>query len=370
MSAPDEAIAIYLPSLTGGGAERVMVTLANGFAAQGHAVDLVLATAEGPYLADVVSGVRVVDLASGRVFRSLPRLIRYLRRECPTAMLSALSHANVVAIIAHWLSRVPTRLVVSERNTLSVDMVASPKGRLILRLMRLTYPRAAKVTAVSKGVAQDLEHLVGLPPEKIEVIYNPVVTPELLLRAEEPLDHPWLRQGEPPVILGVGRLTAQKDFATLLRAFALLRAQHPARLVILGEGEQRRELEALVRALGIAENVLLPGFVENPFAWMHRARVFVLSSRYEGLPGVLIQAMACGARVVSTDCPSGPAEILEDGRFGRLVPVGDTRALADAITATTTDCNAPDTALRALAFGIHSAVDMYRLTLLGRQRCS
>jgi len=213
--------------------------------------------------------------------------------------------------------------------------------------------------AVSRGVADDLARLTGLPREKIQVIYNPVVTPELFVKAEEPLGHPWFAAGEPPVILGVGRLHEAKDFQTLIRAFALVRKKRVARLVILGEGEERPKLEALVRELGLEEEVALPGFVDNPFKYMKRAGVFVLSSQWEGFGNVLVEAMACGTPVVSTACPSGPEEILENGRWGRLVSVGDVDALAEAIILTLDDKNHPDVARRALDFGVQRAIDEY-----------
>jgi len=329
-------LALFLPSLRGGGAERVMVNLARGFVERGLQVDLVLAKAEGPYLSRVSSEVQVVDLGARRVLYSLPGLVRYLRRERPQAMLSALNHANIVAIWAKILARVKTRLVVSEHNTLSLSTTNAPfvRAKFMPLLIGTFYPYADAVVAVSHGVAEDLIAQTGLPAEKIKVIYNPVVTPELFTKAEEPLDHPWFRPGEPPVVLGVGRLTKQKDFLTLIRAFALVRKERPARLMILGEGEERPNLEALVRELGLEEDVALPGFVENPYKYMKRAAVFVLSSRWEGLSNVLIEALALGTPVISTDCPSGPAEILEGGKWGRLVPVGEPRVLAYAILET------------------------------------
>jgi glycosyltransferase involved in cell wall biosynthesis len=163
------------------------------------------------------------------------------------------------------------------------------------------------------------------------VTYNPVTTDDLPRLAAEPLDHPWVAPGAPPIVLGAGKLKPQKAFDVLLRAFSHMRARRPARLVILGEGPERSRLEALARKLGVAGDVALPGFAANPFAWMSRCGVFALSSAWEGLPGVLIQALACGCPVVSTDCPSGPSEILEPGGLGRLVAVGDTEALAAAI---------------------------------------
>jgi glycosyltransferase involved in cell wall biosynthesis len=326
-------IALFLPSLRGGGAEKVMVNLALGFVEQGLKVDLVLAKAEGPYLSRVPEEVRVVDLGARRVLYSLPGLVRYLRRERPQAMLSALNYANIVAIWAKLLARVQMHLVVSERNTLSCSTrnASSVRVKLLPLLIKIFYPYADAVVAVSHGVAEDLITMTGLPMEKVKVIYNPVITPELFAKAEEPLDHPWFRPGEPPVVLGVGRLTKQKDFPTLIRAFALVRKERPARLMILGEGEERPKLETLARELGIEEDFVLPGFVENPYKYMKRASAFVLSSRWEGLPAVLIEALALGVPVISTNCPSGPAEILEHGKWGCLVPVGEPHLLARAI---------------------------------------
>jgi glycosyltransferase involved in cell wall biosynthesis len=191
----------------------------------------------------------------------------------------------------------------------------------LLVAKRLLYPRADRVTAVAQGVKDDLVARLGLAPERISVVFNPVVDAELRQQAEEALDHPWFVAGSSPVLLAAGRLVTEKNFPLLLRAFARLRAERPLRLVILGEGPLRSSLQALARELGVAEDVDLPGFDPNPFRYMARAAAFVLSSRFEGLPGVLIQAMACGAAVIATDCPSGPAEIIEHGEDGFLVPV-------------------------------------------------
>jgi len=329
-------IALFSPSLHGGGAERVMVNLAHGFVERGLQVDLVLAKAEGPYLSQVPQSVWAVDLKSKRVLYSLPSLVRYLRRERPKALLSAIDHANVVALWAKKLAGVPTRVVVSVRTTISIaaKRAKNMRGRMMPLFIRKFYPWADAIVAVSKGVAEDLLKIADLPKEKIRVIYNPVITPELFAKAEEPVDHPWFRPGEPPVILGIGRLTEAKDFPTLIRAFALVRKERPARLMILGEGEERPKLEGLVRELDLEKDVALPGFVDNPYKYMKRAALFVLSSRWEGLPTVLIEALALGTPVVSTDCPSGPREILENGKLGKLVPAGNVKALATAITGT------------------------------------
>lgn len=357
-------VALFLPTLRGGGAERVMVNLAHGFSQRGVHVDVVLAEADGVFLSRVPPGAQVFDLGVKSVYRAVPGLARYLRRRRPDALLSALTHANLVAVLGRLIAHVPVRTCVAVHSTLSVEVRETPglKGRVIPGLASLLYRRADRVIAVSEGVADDLARCASLPREKIKVIYNPVVTPDLLARAEEPLDHPWFSDGEPPVVLSVGRLTAAKDHATLIRAFALVRRERVARLVILGEGNERRHLEALAGELGLGDDVALPGFVENPYTYMRRARVFVLSSRWEGLPTVLVEALAVGTPVVSTDCPSGPREILEGGRWGRLVPVGDVDALATAILVSLDEPGPlPGAAERMVErFGLDAVVEQYR----------
>ena len=328
-------IAVFVPSLRGGGAERVMLDLAHGFAERGIATDLVLPQVEGPYLSEVRSDVRIVNLKARRVLASLPALVRYLRRERPDALLATLTHANLVALWARRLSGVPTRVVVREANTLTqvTRGAGTDRRRLFPFLVRRFYPWADGIVAVSSGVALDLEASSGTSARRIHILPNPVLTPDLASKAREALDHPWFGVGQPPVVLGVGRLSKQKDYATLIRAFDRVRRQRVARLVILGDGPERASLEALIAELGLADQASLPGFASNPFAYMARAGVFVLSSAWEGMPGALIQAVACGAPVVATDCESGPREILQGGRYGRLVPVGDPSAMAEAILA-------------------------------------
>ena len=326
-------IALFLPSLAGGGAQKVFLHLGQGFAERGAEVHLVLARAEGPYLPIVPDSVQIVDLCAPRVLRSLPGLVRYLRKSRPVALLSALDHANVVALWAQKLARVSTRVVVTVHNTPSVSSARAPTllGRLMPYWVKPFYPWAHAIVVVSKGAADDLMRCVEPPARKVHVIYNPIVTPDLFHRAEAPLSHAWFQPGQPPVILGVGRLTLQKDFPTLLRAFAIVQAQRPARLMILGEGELRAELEHLAAQLGIKDKLALPGFVENPYPYLKGAAVFVLSSRWEGLPTVLVEALALGTPVVSTNCPSGPAEVLAECNYGKLVPIGDVESMAQAI---------------------------------------
>lgn len=358
-------VAIFLPTLAGGGAERAMATVASGLADRGVPVELLLARAEGPYLSQLHAAVQVRDLHARSATQALLPLARVLRQSQPAVLLSAMSHANIVASLAHRLAGSRARLVLSERVNLSALYEQSQDWRLRLtrHLMRWTYPRADCLVAVSQGVADDLLQHVAVPADRVLAIPNPVVDATLLAQAQQAPQHPWLLDGSTPVVLAAGRLTPQKDFATLIDAFASLERGRSLRLLILGEGPERPALLQRAQALGVADRVSLPGFVANPFAAMRAASLFVLSSRYEGLPGVLIQAMACGTRVVSTDCPSGPREVLHGGRWGRLVPVGDAAALAAAMAAALDDPAPPDVKARAADYAEARAVELYARAL-------
>jgi glycosyltransferase involved in cell wall biosynthesis len=295
----------------------------------------------------------------------LPKLVAYLKRERPAVMLSAMKHANVTLLLAALLAHTGVPVIVSEHSTATVSLGLNPGIKsLVLRLfMKWLYPFAHSVVAVSAGVAEDIRRLLRLDSRRVSVIYNPIVDTKLLSLVEQPVSHPWLLEKTLPVVLSAGRLTAQKDFETLLRAFSVARQQRPMRLMILGEGELRGDLEAMVRNDGLNEDVALPGFVDNPYAYMRHADVFVLSSRWEGFGNVLVEAMACGVPVISTDCPSGPAEILEDGKWGRLVPVGDAESMAKAILDTLDDPG-PSPKDRAMEFSVERAANEYLKLLL------
>lgn len=361
-------VAVFGPGIGGaaiGGAERIALHLARGLAEQGLVVDLVLVepVRHETLLSELPPAVRVVGLKwPRRGLLCFPALARYLWREKPAALLSPLASANLVAIWARRLAGVSTHVTIREATTFSRHMqTMNPvSSRLQLALMRRFYPQADDIVAVSHGVARDMVLTMGLPLARLRVIYNPTVIPELFAKAREPVREPWLAAGQPPVILGVGRLGQEKDFATLMRAFAQVRQQRPARLIILGEGVERHRLEALVSDLHLKDQVALPGFVANPYAYMARAEVFVLSSVFEGLPNTLIEAMACETSVVSTDCQSGPREILEDGLYGRLTPVGDPQALAEAILATLDNPTDPEhLRRRADMFSLETVVGQY-----------
>ena len=361
-------VALVFSSLGGGGIQRVMLNLAEGFLADGLVVDLVVVDASGELATHVPPGATVVNLQAGRALRALPALARYLRAHRPSAVLSSQTHVNLVAIAARALARVPVRLVVSEH--IAMDEAARHartwKERAFPLVARLSYRFADRTIVVSQDAADRFADATGLPRARVTVIENPVVTPRLPVDAALPVHHPWLTEAACPVILTAGRLTPQKDHETLLRAFARLRERMDARLIVLGEGPERTRLEQLLRQQGLESDVALPGFVANPFAYMARARLFVLSSRWEGFGNVLVEAMACGTPVVSTDCPSGPAEILDRGRVGPLVPVGDVGALAAAMERVLRA--SPDgAALRARAalYSLDRAVTRYRDVMCG-----
>jgi len=362
-------IALFLPTLDDGGAERVMLQLGASFRDRGYPVDLVVGIPGGPLDSQVPPGVRVVDLRAKRSVASLPPLVRYLRRERPAALLATLEHSNILAVWANALSLTRTRVVLREANVLLPrDQMKGARPHVLRALMRVFYRQAATIVCVSESVADSLRDGLGVAPDRLRTIYNPVVTPAIATKAQAALDDPWFADGAPPVVMGVGRLAPQKDFSTLIRAFALVRRERPARLVILGEGEERAALEALARELGVADDVRLPGYDHNPFRFMARAQVFALSSIFEGLPGALIQAMACGCRVISTDCPGGSREILAgaDPTRGALVPMRDPAALGRGIAALLDDAARGPARVRhdVARFTEEASIDQY-LDVLG-----
>lgn len=362
-------ITFFLDALHGGGAEKAVVNLLKGLAERDEFdLDLVLSALEGPYLDLVPEKVRIVNLNKGRVITSIFPLANYLKQNRPWALIGNMSHVNVVASMARELSGIKTRLLLVEQNTVSVEQnnLALQRAKLVPYLMKFFYPRANAVAGVSAGVARDLEDTLGLKQKSVEVLNNPIVNQDLIEKRAGDLDHPWFVPGEPPVFLAVGRLNPQKDFPNLLRAFAQVRQETEARLIILGEGDDREQLEKLVTDLDIERDVLLPGFVKNPYAYMSRASCFVLSSRGEGLPTVLIESMACGCPVVATNCPSGPDEILDNGTYGNLVPVEDSDALAKAMLATLANPLPKETLMaRANEYSTEKVINAY-FSLLNR----
>lgn len=354
-------IALYIPSMSGGGAERVMLALANGLVEKDIQVDLLLNKVDGPYLKYASRKVNIVNLNTSRVLNSILPLSKYLRREKPDVILSAMNYVNIVAVMAQLISGSNTKVVLSEHGNLteSKKNLGRIKGLVITSLMKWAYRKSHAIVAVSDGVADALSNELKISRNKITTIYNPIFSQDIVKRSNELISHPWVGKNALPLVIGVGRLTLQKDFSTLIHAFKQVLVKRECNLIILGEGKLRSELENLIKTLGLQDNVQLPGFVDNPYAWMSQADLFVLSSVHEGFGNVIVEAMACGTPVVSTDCPSGPSEILEDGKWGDLVPPGNAQLLSQSIIKSLSTPNQKDIKGRAAFFSIDRAVNQY-----------
>jgi glycosyltransferase involved in cell wall biosynthesis len=355
-------IVIVLPDLSGGGAERLHVLLAKEWIARGIRVDFALMQRKGELLDVLPRDARAVDLGVDRIRQVVRPLSRYLRQERPDVVLAAMWPLTTATAAAWLLAGRPGALYLSDHNLLSISCIEelgiSPQ--LVGAVMRFSYRFAHGIVAVSKGVKRDLHALSGLPASAIRVIYNPAATGVSARREDDTVRKRLWGDGFDRHILSVGKLKAVKDHATLLRAVAALPRSLNAKLTILGEGPLRPELEAIVRELDLADRVSLPGFALDPYPWMRTADVFVLSSKTEGFGNVIVEALECGLPVVSTDCQSGPAEILEGGRYGCLVPVGDAAALARAIEQSLLGRHDPQPLVeRARAFSVPVIAEQY-----------
>ena len=357
-------IALFLPDLRMGGAEHMLSIIGAGFASRGYTTDFVLVKAKGEYLSTLPDTIKVFNLKSLSTYTCLPALMAYLRKNKPDVMISALDLTNLFALFARRLTGYPHRLIIRLDNTQSKLGRSFFKKKLERLLLRLFYPWSDAIVSVSNDVKDDFIQYTGIPADKVHVIYNPIVNKEIVLKASQSLEHNWFSPNQPPVILGVGRLSPQKNFELLIKSFAKVRLLQPVRLIILGEGPLRTKLESLVEELNIKENIWLPGLHPNPFYFMSHASLFVLSSDYEGLPTVLVEALACGCPVISTDCPSGPREILGGGRYGKLVPVGDVNALKEAIIQVLSDDRPFVDPVWLEQFGEERVVEQY-LELMG-----
>ena len=351
-------IAIYVSSLKGGGAERVMLYLAKGLLDNNHSVDLLLARYEGDYIKQVPKSINIIPLKKStrlrgflmtlrhsrfrvkflsplrlhRFFTLLPAVTHYINQHNPDVIISALHNCNLSAALAKSCTKTNVRLIVTEHIALSSFIKSVPERQTkLLPYIQLLYPYANSIVAVSDGVKNDLSDITGIPVEKITTIYNPVITPNMLEKMSENVEHPWLHSDEFYKLLAVGRLTKQKDYITLVNAVEILKNQIPLKLIILGEGKERESLTNLISEKGLSDTIDLHGFVDNPFAFMVHSDLFVLSSALEGLSMVLLEALAAGCEVVSTDCPYGPSEVLQNGKYGTLVPIKDPDKLANAI---------------------------------------
>lgn len=353
-----KTVGIFLTSMTIGGVERVALNLASGLSDHGYEIDLILVDAVGQFLSEVPEDVTIINLGKNRVATSILPLIKYLKSRELDVLFSMMTEPNLIAIAASVFTPTDTRLIISEHNMLSQSS-DSTKDRLVALGAWASYPLADHTVAVSEGVHYDIASNTRLTSDSISVIYNPVKVDSIREEGDEPAEHRWLADETLDVVLSGGRHEPQKGFDTLLDAFTRLE-RDDVRLIIFGEGPETDTLKALAETKEIESFVSFPGFIDNPYNYMSNSDIFVLSSEYEGFGVVLIEAMACGCPVVSTDCESGPAEILDNGTYGSLTPVGDDEALARAIQETLDNPLPPEMLYqRAADFDISTVINNY-----------
>ncbi|WP_420143840.1 glycosyltransferase [Sphingobium sp.] len=351
-------VAVYLPDLSGGGAERLHVLLNVALEERGFDMKFLLDRRAGALINQVPED-KIVALDASRQLKAFSKLVRYLRTARPDYLISNMEHMNISAVVAARIAGGSTRVIATQHNAFSRQIDRpSIKYRLLPWMYKGVLPFAHKIVAVSGGVGRELVDMLKWRADRVDVIYNGVVAGGQQSIDQDP-PHPWLGE-ERPVIIAMGRMVAQKDFTTLLRAFARMGGGDVARLIILGDGPERNALEAEARKLGIAHAVDMPGFVEHPAGWLSRSALFVLSSQFEGFGNVLVEALSCGTPIVSTNCPFGPSEILDDGRFGTLVDVGDIEAMAMAMgRMLAQDHDRAQLRSRSEAFSIARCADAY-----------
>lgn len=362
IAAHEAKIALFLPSLMGGGAEKVFVTLANSLVNHDYSVDFVLSSAIGDHLSALDSRVSIFDLKQRRTLISFWGLAKYLHDQKPNILLSGLSNANTAALLATCLAHSSCKVIITQHANWSQVLLNNPPRMefVLFFLSKYLYPQATKIIAVSRDIGIELAQMRNIKPLQIETIYNPVVTHQMIDLSKQKPNHRWFLEKKEPILIGVGRLVEQKDFETLIRAFHKVQQKIACKLLILGEGSERLKLESLVKQLGLSERVEMPGFAQNPYAFISNADLFVLSSLFEGLPTVLIEAMACGTPVVATNCISGPNEILDNGKYGTLVPIRDVDMLANAIIDSLLHPRSKETPReRAQLFSVENATEAY-----------
>lgn len=336
-------LAFFIPDLSVGGAEQVAITIANGLATRGYDVDLLLSRASGELRSELSEQVSIVELPPSTtpvvgVAAHLPFLVTYLNKHKPAALFPHLEHPSIVSLAINRFLDIDTTVIPTQHSAFGHEVEATPKDQIVRRIVPRLYPASDQIVSVSEGVADSLTD--GTPVERsdISVLYNPVDVEQIRERASQTVDHDWVENGDRDVVLFVGRHARQKNLDRWVRAFEKVVSRNSnARAIIAGKGPCRAQVQAMIERLGLSDVVSLPGFVDNPYRYMAKSDVFLLSSRYEGLPTVLIECLAVGCPVVSTDCPSGPREILSDGEYGTLVPVDDVDGLANAVRDTLAD---------------------------------
>ena len=317
-----------------GGAEKMILTLLPRFINAGYSVDLVLVKKAGAFLNEIDPGVTIISLGKEHVSQSLIPLIRYFKKTKPDIFISSLTHLNTISILARIISRAKTKTIITEHSSITINnLQKGGKEVILVFLAKFLYPHADKTVVVSEGAAQNLIEALKINPNKVQKIYNPIDIDRIRILASETIDESWLNEKNAPVLIAIGRLEQEKNFFFLLDVFQTLIKKRKARLLILGEGSEREALEQQIRAYGIQNDVKLPGIKTNPYPYIAAADILLCTSRYEGFNITLVESLACGTPVISIDCPYGPAEILENGKYGQLIPPGDRYGMVNAIIA-------------------------------------
>ncbi|MGP4105990.1 glycosyltransferase [Virgibacillus sp. L01] len=357
-------VAFFIPSLNFGGIEANTIRLATAFSKNGYDVDLIVGRAQGGYIDRIPSNINIIDFKRDKVYKTIPQLNKYMRSAKPDAVISGGEAPNITLIIAKMLTlKVNTKIIVSIRTHLTTELRRTRifNKKVLKYLGKILYHFADEVVAVSKGVAEDASLIFGLDKEKVKVIYNPIVDGGIAHNSNKQLSHPWLNDKKVPVLLGAGRLVPQKNFALLVKAFSIVCRLVDVKLVIVGEGPEKDNLERAISDLELNGQVDLVGYQPNPYVYMKRSDVFVLSSDWEGFGNVIVEAMACGLKIVSTNCPSGPSEILDHGNYGYLVDTNNPELLADAILqALEESFNSEVNISRANHFSVKNAMTQYK----------
>ena len=325
-------VGFILASLNVGGVEKNTLRLIKGLLNKEYKVDLLLVSNEGIYINQLDKRLNIINLNTKKVSRSIFKISEYLKKYGPLALITAKDYINIIVILASLLSKTKTKIITSTNTQVSIQLSTQKKTSKIINkwLMRMIYPFATNLVAVSMGVADDLAAIIGVNVNKIHVIYNPIVDEEIRTNENKFVDIPHIKSDD-TLLVSAGRLSNEKDYPTLLEAIRIAKNKRNVKLIILGEGEQRKNLENMITRLELKDSVYLIGEVLNPYPYMKKADLFILSSRWEGFANVIVEALAVGTPVVSTDCPSGPSEILDAGNYGLLVPVGDPKSLAEGI---------------------------------------
>ena len=330
-----------------------MIEVANELSARGYAVDVVVLKRVGEYESHLDSSIRIVDLDAWRMLFSLPKLVGYLRRERPRAVMATDEHTHLLLLAARFVACVKTRVILRVGNVYTelYARYTDQKHRIMLQMIKAWYRYADIIIANSKGVADDIRALTKIPEDRITVIYNPKDMRAIEEKLRQPSGHPWLDEKSLPIVITHGRLREQKNLGLLIHAFAGLPASVSARLVLVGSGREEERLKEEVRRRSLEDTVAFVGYAENPYAFLAKADVYVSASLWEGLSNSLVEAMACGLPIIASDCNAGPREVLapetdyrarlsagvEYAPYGILTAVNDETALTDALTALLSD---------------------------------